>query len=249
MKTNDLSLSLAILYENLGPNDDRLRVRPIPELLDVPDEELDYLPAYPMFFKEQVITGFSEKDHGKDAADVVWICHSKDFDQGWIMGKANNYGANTSQKYPNSYNYSEVRKYLQGRHALPDDFDYDHIVIRLKSGNDDSSVDSNTGGVIELYNFLTGDYVILNTSGSVLCVMQHQIYIRVGTPSSSGGGGSSFSAITVKGSEINLKSPLIFLDGKSVVLGAHGLSVVGTPGSSPVWAEGVPLIPMKNITG
>jgi hypothetical protein len=252
MTDNNFQIYKAALYECLGPNDDRLRVRILPYMTELDDTELDNLPAYPPFFKGQVITGISEIDFGKENCDCVWVLATADFQTGFILGKANAFGANTSQKYPYSYNYDEVKQYLSNRRALPDDFDYEHIIIRLKTGSEDYGeevANVASGGVIELYNYLTGDYVLLNTSGTVLCVMQHQIYARVGTPSSAGAGGSVFSALTIKAETINLKSQRIFLDGKSVMLGASNLYVVGCPVTSPTHAEGVPLIPMRNVTG
>jgi hypothetical protein len=268
MQENNFGIYKCALYDVLGPNDDRLRVRILPYMMDIDETELDDLPAYPPFFRGQVVTGITEIEYGKEKCDVLWCIATPDFQTGFILGKANAFGANTKQKYPYSYNFGEIKKYLDNRHATPDDFDYEHIVIRLKTGSEDYLSDKEAeaykdpknkgksqgslpaGGVIELYNYLTGDYVLLNTSGSVLCVMQHQIYIRVGTPSASGGGGSTFSAIKLTADEINLKAPRIFLDGKKVMLGSAGLNVLGTISSSPVHAEGVPLVPspMGHVT-
>jgi hypothetical protein len=262
MKDSTYRLYKATIYAVLGPNDDRLQVRPTDYFTEIPVEEEEYLPKYPPFYKGQVITGLSEQDHGKDYADEVWIIATSDFSSGYVLGRANVYGANTSQRYAYSYNYQEVKKYLQGRHALPDDFDYEHVVVRLNVSNPtdpnpDTEVppppligaDELQGGLIELYNFLTGDYVLLNRSGSVFCVMQNQIYIRVGTPNGEDLSKSTFSAITVKADQIELKSNSIFVNGKKVMLGAHGLHVVGTVGMASTWAEGVPLIPMETVTG
>jgi hypothetical protein len=258
MIENNFNIYKAAIYEVLGANDDRLRVRILPYMTDIDDDELPNLPCYPPFFKGQVITGISEIDFGKESCDCVWVVATSDFQTGFILGKANAFGANTIQKYPYSYNYAEVKQYLSNRHALPDNFDYDHIIIRLKTGSEDYMKEDGSnqiqdevaaGGMIELYNYLTGDYVLLNTSGTVLCVMQHQIYARVGTPSTENGEGSTFSALTIKADTINLKSQRIFLDGKAVMLGAHNLYVVGMPTRTPTHAEGVPLIPMESITG
>jgi hypothetical protein len=232
----------------------------MPYFTEIPDDELDYLPKYPPFYKGQVITGLSERDVGKEYAEELWIIATSDFSSGFVLGKSNVFGANTTQKYPYSYNYAAVKKYLQQRHALPEDFDYDHVVVRLKCGNNPSEAEDEganhkenvpdlpAGGVIELYNYITGDYVLLNTSGSVSCIMQHQIYLRVGSPSMDNSG-SQFSMIRIKTNEIYMKSAKIFIDGKNVMLGAHGLHVVGTAGTNVTWAEGVPLVPMSNVVG
>ena len=215
----------AKIYECLGPLDDRLRVQILPEFYEIDKDEKANLPAYPPFFNGQVITGMSEKKDG-DAAEFVWVICTADFQVGYILGKANNFGDST-QKFPQSYGYAKVKQYLAARSAVPKDFDYDHLTVM-------NWFESDKGGMIQCFNYITGDYVLLNTSGSVFTLQQQRIYMRVGTPADPPAA-SAFSAITLTPDRITLKSPNIHIDGDDIILG-HGtsLNLVGTLGSGVI---------------
>jgi len=182
------------------------------------------LPEYPMFFQGEVITGLSRKKDG-DSAEFVWVFCTPDFQVGYILGKANNFGDST-KKYENSYGYSKVKEFLSARRAVPEDFDYAHIqVVKW--------IESDKGGMIECYNYLTGDWILLNTSGTILTLQQKRMYLRVGTPPKPARP-SAFSAITMTADKIHFKSPNIEFDAQDLVLGHHNLLLSGTLSAAPL---------------
>jgi hypothetical protein len=228
------------IYKNMGPTDNRLQVQPIPEFQGMDDAEMDALPKYPMFFAGTNVTGKCVKDDGDKAEDVWCIC-TADFQIGYVLGKANIF-YESNKKYPFSYNYAEVKKFLTARQALPSDFDYNHVdVVHF--------VNSDKGGMVELFNYLTGDWVLLNSSGSILTVQQQRIYARVGTPPNPVTAGPvAFTAMTLTADRFHVKSPNIDLEGEKVILAKHNLQVAGiTPGVPACGTNGVNLIPIENV--
>jgi hypothetical protein len=218
---DELVVRKARIYKILGPKDDRVQLEVMPECMGIEDSEKDHLPKYPPFFKGTVITGKSFKEDG-DEADYVWVLCTPDLQIGYILGPANIFGDPTV-KYKDSYSWNDIKKFLRERQALPDDFDYKHIRIT-------NWVASDKGGLIEFYNYLTGDSGIINTSGSIITLQQKRIYMRVGTPNK--GSRSAFSAITMTADRVLIKSPNFELDADQVILGHHNLNALGTATSS-----------------
>jgi len=237
--SDELVFRKAKIYKCLGPKDDRLQVQILPELQGIPEDEMDNLPKYPPFQKGNVITG---KDHINDGdkAEFVWCVCTPDLQVGYIMCKANIFSVST-EKYPDSYSYSDIKAFCTARRALPNDFDYNHLDI-VKWYNTDK------GGSLECYNYLTGDWILLNTSGSMIAVLQQQIYLRTGTPPSPQKSGPvSFSAIRLTPDKIHLKSINIELDAQDVILAHHGLYCGGILGVIPSVDNGVPVMPVTKI--
>jgi hypothetical protein len=216
--SDEMVFRRAKIYKVLGPKDDRLQVQVLPELMGIEDSEMDDLPKYPPFIKGTVITGKSHKDDG-DKAEYVWVLCTPDLQMGYILGKANTFG-DTAKKYPDSYSWSDVKSFLRERRALPEDFDYKHLTVI-------NWVISDKGGFINCFNYLTGDYVLLNTSGTIFTMQQKRLYMRVGTPKA-GGGKTAFSAITMTTDKIHFKSPNIEFDAEDLVLAHNGLNGFGT---------------------
>jgi hypothetical protein len=229
----------AKIYKVLGPGDDRLQVQVLPELQNIPDNEMNDLPKYPHMDAGVVVTGKSIVEDGDDA-EFVWVMCTPDLQVGYIMSKANVFGK-TTQKFEDSYSYRDIRSFLSARRALPRDFDYKHVdVVHWYS--------TDKGGMIECINYLTGDWVLMNTSGSILTVQQQKIYIRVGTPPSPPSGGPvAFSAITLTPDKMHFKAPNIEFDARDLILAHHGLSATGILGRVPSADNGVPVIPINNV--
>jgi hypothetical protein len=111
--------------------------------------------------------------------------------------------------------------------------------------------DSNNpkGGMVEMYNYKTGEKYYINTSGTCFIIQFDKIYMRVGNPSGSASASTeSFSQIQMDAKQIEFKTELFNVDAKKVILGHHGLSVVGTTGSLGVSMEGVDFNPVSSIT-
>jgi len=225
--SDEMRVCRANIYEVLGPKDDRLKVRPLPYFANIDKEEEKNLPNYPPFFRGQVITGKSEKKDGTKA-EQVWIACTPDFQLGYVLGKASAFGENTKSRYAWSYDYNKVKQFLHQRRALPSDFSYENLdVIRWYA--------SDRGGMIELVNHKTGDWVLMNSSGSVVTVQQKKIYLRVGTPPDPVSSGPvAFSMISMTPDKIHMKSPNVEIDAKDLVLGHHGLNLVGTGTMAPI---------------
>lgn len=237
--SDEFVIRKAKIYRCLGPNDDRLQLQVLPELQNIDDEEMDDLPKYPPFFQGQVITGLSYKEDG-DKAEYVWVICTPDLIVGYILGKANIFGE-SDKKYEYSYNYSSIKSFIQQRKALPDDFDYNHIQIV-------NWVATDTGGMIQCYNYITGDWVLLNTSGSIITVQQKRIYMRVGSPPDPiSAGPVGFSSVEMTPDKFFVKSTTIELDSKMLILGKHGLQLGALAGMAPSNDNGVPVVPIPNI--
>ena len=69
---------LGMITKDAAENDTRLRVRILPHMEDIKDEDCPY---WPFFFKDQAITG--------KAGDLVWTIAGDSFDVGYILGYAN----------------------------------------------------------------------------------------------------------------------------------------------------------------
>jgi hypothetical protein len=235
--SDEMVVRKAKIYKVCGPLDDRLQVQILPELQNIPTDEMDDLPKYPPFIKGNVVTGKSHKEDG-DKAEFVWVICTPDLQVGYVLGKANIFGDPT-KKYPESYSWKDVKTFLRERRALPSDFDYKHVIIR-------NWVASDKGGLIEFYNYLTGDWGIINTSGSILTVQQKQIYIRVGTPGA--GARAAFSAITLTADRTHIKTPNFEVDADDSVLGHHNLNALGTVSSGVlIGKNGVSAQSISNI--
>lgn len=229
---DDLKLHKGLIYDVLGPFDDRLQVL-VDVLTGIEESEMKNLPRYPHLIKGMVTTGKSIKKDGKEKADQVWVLCTPDLQLGYVLGRCNSFGENTDKKWPYSYNFRSVKDFLHGRKALPDDFDYSHYdVMRM--------VMTDEGGMIEMCNHQNGDWILLNTSGSIITVQQKKIYIRVGTPPDPPEAGpAAFSAATFTPDKIHMKAPNIELDAKDLVLGHHNLDLVATTGGVILGTNGV----------
>lgn len=241
--SDELFIRKAKIYKILGPNDDRLQVQPLPEFMGIKDEELENLPIWPMFHKGTMITGDSIKDHSDETAEFVWCLCTRDFSVGYILGKVNNFGSGIKEeKFPDSYSWKDVKTFLQQRQACPLDFDYKNLIVVTFFASD-------KGGLINCYNRKTGDWVLLNTTGSVLTVQQKEIYMRVGSPPNPVSSGPvGFSMIRLTGDKIHMKSPNIELECNDLVLGHNSMNLVGTLTQGPIIGRnGVSGIPVPTI--
>ena len=150
---------------------------------------------------------------------------------GYIIGKANAFGENTATKWPYSFNFDQAMDFIFGR----------QVSIKKDYSQYDVSkyVMTSEGGMMELYNHRTGDWVLFNSAGTIIAVTQHKLYLRCGSPPPTPAAGPvAFSAITLTEQECYIKSPNIVLDGKQVTTGHHGLHLVGTVCEGPIVCYG-----------
>ena len=232
---DNLHLYKARIYKTLGPNDDRLQVRILPFMVDIP-KELDY-----MWSIDVKIAGYSEVADGKAKASTVLVAATSDFTCGYVLGLANQWEGNLKAKFTGSYNFSAVKKFLTQRGACPASFDYKDIMVEVNIG------DSSTGGFLRFYHIRTGDFFMINRSGCIITIQQDKIYMRAGSPPTNPGTKVNFSQITMTATEIKFDTPLFNVNAKNVILGRHGLYLQGTNSEIATAVDMVSTVPIKNI--
>jgi hypothetical protein len=204
---------------------------------------MENLPIYPMFFKGQVITGNAITGKDKENVEFVWCLCTKDFSVGYVLGLANNFGSEEKKvAYKNSYSWKDVRTFLAQRRALPDEFDYKNLIVN-------SFFSTDKGGMINCYNRMTGDWVLLNTTGTILTVQQKKIFMRCGSPPNPQSSGPvGFSLLEMTGDKILLKAPNIEIDANDLVLGKSGQVLGGMLTQGPIIGRNGPSItPVSTI--
>ena len=237
--SDELHIYKAKIYDNCKEGDDRIQVRVLPYMALIPDSDLEHLPKYPPFFKGQVIRGFTEKDDGPDKASLVFILANTDFTFGYVMGLANDFpGPGKDDVLLDSYNFSRLKAFLTQRGIDTSTFNYNHIIVQAMSSSDE-------GGLIEMYNFRTGEKFIVNRSGTCIVMSQNKIYLRVGSPAEIGI--PSFSKLEMTPNSISMKAKVINIDGEFVKLGNHGSFLAGFNGVMPVSVDGQTIMPIPNI--
>lgn len=224
-QSDELVFRKARIYDRMKTGDDRLRVQLVPEQLDVPSNELDDLPVFPMFYRGTYITGKTVKEDG-DSADYVWVVCTPDAQVGFILGLANQF-EDPNRKYSLSYGYSDIKSFLKERSVDTTDFNYEdlHIIEWFYT--------KGKGGLLVASNRKTGDFLILNTSGTIFSMQQKKIYMRVGSPSP-GGTGSGFSSLTITASAFKVQTPSFEVDAQNMTLGRHGMCLAAAPSPAPI---------------
>lgn len=230
-ETEEFVLRRAKVYRLCGDGvnnlDDRIQVQVLPNFIGIPKEEFDNLPKYPAFFKNTFTPYKTIEEDGEKECDIVWVICTKDCHIGYILGLCNDFGLFSEKTFKNSYNWKEVKSYLEKRRALTGEFNYKDVVITFASQNAD-------GGLVQGYDKRTGDWFVLNSTGAVITVQQKQIYMRVGSPANPASSGPvGFSSISMTPDKVLIKSPNFELDCQDVVLGKNGLTAGGLLGVVP----------------
>jgi hypothetical protein len=102
--------------------------------------------------------------------------------------------------------------------------------------------------MIEMINHQTGDWVLFNTSGSIVTVQQKKVYIRVGSPPDPPESGpAAHSSISMTADKVLIKTPNFELDAKDVILGHHNLELLGCTGGVVLGKNGVSGITVSSI--
>lgn len=248
---SDLKIYRARVYDVGKELDDRLQVRIMPYMADYPDIESENLPRYPSMFKGQVLSCFTEKNPNPETGlpDWVFVAATEDFMVGYVIGLANQFYTCNDTPYIDSYGYKYVQDFISSRGLDTSFVNYDEMVVEKWITNSKSDSSNPGGGMVEMYNYKTGEKYYINTSGTCLILQFDKIYMRVGNPSGSNSSSTEkFSQIQMDAGSIEFKTELFNVDAKNVVLGHHGLNVVGTTGSLGVSMEGVDFNPVTNIT-
>jgi hypothetical protein len=235
--SDEFVIRKAKIHSVHGPGDDRLKLLILPELQNVSPDEYHDLPIYPPFIKGTVITGRDMLNDGHNA-EFVWVICTPDLSVGYVLGKSNPFAdmndpARTKFR-EHSYNYHSIKTFLQNRQALPENFDYHRLMVINWVATED-------GGMLNCYNYITGDWVLLNTSGTIITVQQQQIYMRCGTPPNPvESGPAAFSSIRMTPGELEFIAPNItFRNYQKLMLGHGTNNVLGCPAPILVGKNGV----------
>lgn len=239
---DNLKVYKGIIYKVLGPEDDRLQVKIIPYMKDISVDELDNLPKYPMFFKGQKITGHDLYTYGDKKADFVYVLATSDFTVGYVLGLANEFETQGEAAFTGSASISSVKRYLAQRGALPSEFESSDIVVLI------NSVEKDKGGILALYNYRTGDFFILNSSGTFATIQTDSVMIRAGSPSQDGTTKVNSSTIKLTADKIEIKTPFLEVDSPKIVLGHNNMKLCGTNSLIGVPVDGTVLMPIEGIT-
>lgn len=230
-----LILKRARIYDRCGANDDRLQVRVMPDQATI--SETRNLPCYPCIFKGQVLNGVTEKEDKENATEVIVAC-TEDKTYGFVICLANvfhSYYRDT--KYSESYGFNYIKQFLGARGLGT--IRYEDFVVQNWQMSD-------KGGLVEMYNYKTGDKYIVNSSGTCMVMKQDEVYIRAGSPSEgksgpnvvSGFSKKAFSEIRITPDKIYMKTPTFEVDAKKKIFGHGGQNFVRTFGSCALGVEG-----------
>ena len=252
---NQLHFYLATLYEIIGDTDSRLRVRILPEMIDYEDTSL--LPCFPPLFKNTTLNGKSEKDDGVSEAENYLILSNDDWTFGWVVCKANLFSLNSdSEKIefqnPNFKIVEDNIKSCKFGRVIPD-YDYKNLVVQTLVFEDESNA-SDGGGMIEFYNFRTGDKFIFNASGSGMCITSWGVKLFAGkqtgsdVPANQSAEGKH-SSITLMPAECLVKVERFEVDAHNIIFGHGNRKLLASSSTQPLYAEGKDILSIFDKTG
>lgn len=240
---NQLNFYPAKLYKQMGENDSRLQVRIIPLMEEYTDDSI--LPVFPPLFKNTVLNGYTEVDDGVEKAENLLVLSNPDFTFGWVVCKSNVFNMNTPDEGGNvalqAANFEVMKKEMKGAKidGLLPDLNYENLVVQtLVFENDKDSHEK--GGLIEFYNFKTGDKFIFNASGSGIVITAHGVKMFAGEqntdkPVASAG---TFSYIEINPSKIEIGAPKVEFFATDIKLGQGNRYLLGSLSSVASYAEG-----------
>ena len=232
--SDELVLRRAKVYKLKSGDDEnpdcRIQVQVIPEMNKLPEEDLEFLPEYPPFYEGTF--------HPYKQGDYVWVVCTPDCQQGYILGKSHIFPTNDEFGKNACYNFKNIKEYFSGRKVLSNSFKFENIVITNCFQNKEGG--KVTGGLCEGYDKVTGDWFVLNPTGSLIFVQSGEIFLRVGSPSKEGEEKKSWSSISmtpdsieINSSKVKINSPLIEInDGSYPILVGNGGRDTGTLGQA-----------------
>jgi hypothetical protein len=244
--SDDLQFYKARIYKNVAVGDDRLQVRPIPQLADI--TEVECLPVFPPLQKGKIIRGKTEVEEGPISADLVLIVSTPDFHFGYVIDVLNKFESNDLEtKMSDSYDYDSLKTYLNDKQILPSSFSWEDLRFQHWSEEFDDNGET-VGGICEFYNFRTGDKFILSTTGYIFALTGDKVLLRVGAGDSDPLGGKKCSFLQMTPEKILFSGPCFQLDCELVRLSNGALKVLGTnAGLIPTAVDGQPIIASKGV--
>lgn len=232
-----LHLYRALIYDNVKAGDDRLQVRIMPYMAEISGDEEDNLPKYPPFFRGKVIRGYTEKDKESGMQPTsVYVLANNNFTVGYVLGAVNEFNGAAAGALTSSWNYQESKASLQRAGAVPPGFDYNNIEVTMNEG----------GTIVEMTSYKDAFKIIMTSSGDIFSIQNGKIFMMARSGAGQNGVESSYVKITP--SKIECKSKVFDLSkSEAVILGHHGLNVLGSYTDTPVACEGINLTPCTGI--
>jgi len=228
VSNQEMIIRRARLVEVMGPNDDRSRVRILPEMAEI---ETNVLPCYPPFFKGEVIVGSTEKNATKsDPALEVWVICTPSFRSGFVMGVASRYTGFAS-KHAYSYNFDAFVKAISSRGVTPKGLKYENFVVTHWNARSIMGIDRTTGDV----------FTVLH-NGTMSVIGESVVYFRVGADS------DAYSSIRMTRESISIETPKLDIKAKEVSFGKTGIALAGIVGGS-FSSEGRSIVPIDGVHG
>lgn len=246
-ENSQLFFRRAIIYDNMNAKSDMLRVRPIPDMVGFPEDDL---PLYSSFNPTTLVKGVSEKDTGSiDKATQIWIICTDDYKVGWVFGEANQQYAPETKKVDDPWAFNALKTHVLRQHLKESGAKYTELKIlfsnaRFVNAYDSAGIDDNpsTAVGLDVVNVRTGERWMMLQSGTSISLTQNEICLRVGSPD------NSPSFLKIKPSGIEMTSDSIAIWGRNATsLGKHGMRIAGMLGA-PTGLDGSPLVPFPDLT-
>ena len=233
---DELHLYRAVIVDNVKAGDDRLQVRILPWQAEVTGEDEENLPKFPPLIKGPVIRGYTEKDPGPEGLPTsIWVLSNVDFNFGFVLGPVNEFNGALNGALTTSWNYQGAKSVLTSAGGIPKDFLYEDCEIRTN--------ESQT--FIDITSYKSPFRVMMTDKGTMFVMKETEIYMmaRAGTEP-----GDQASYIRMTPTKVECKAKTFDLSkSDAVILGHHGLSVLGTFSDTPVPCEGINLTPCGKI--
>lgn len=230
---DDLHIYRARIVDNCKKNDDRLQVRIMPFMAGIKED--DILPKYSPFFQGEVVRGKTEKADGKEAADYVWVVAVPDFTYGFVLGLANSFDSINTSPMARSWNYQNIKQSLQRSGAITEDFDYNNLAVDFCNSS---------ATFLQIRSITNGNIWWFSSTGNVISLQEQKVYLSARNGNQSG---ATMSFIELKPNSIVIKSDLIDLRGKKIIMGKHGKNLMGTSAKSTKTYNGTDLVPIDNV--
>lgn len=239
---NDLKFYPARLYRILGEDDNRLQVRILPLMEDYKDASL--LPVFPPLFKNTVLNGYTEEKDTPAKADNLLVLSNSDFTFGWVVCKSNVFCTNSPDKSGSieqqNINFEYVKKELKGVNiaGLLPDLSYENLVVQTLVF-ENSSDSHEKGGLIEFYNFKTGEKFIFHSSGSGIAITAHGVKLFAGEQNSTDTVKSGkYSYIQLEPGKLDIGCNTVHFESTLIEFGNGNRYLTGTLSSAASYAEG-----------
>lgn len=249
---NQLKFYPATLYDILGKSDSRLKIRILPIMADIEDPDL--LPTFPCLFKNTILNGYSEVKDGITKAENLLVLSNEDFTFGWVVCKSNIFSNNDSTDESNlefqNPNFDLMKKNLERCRVdgIQPDTTYENLIVQtLVFENDKDSAQK--GGMIEFYNFRTGEKFIIHSSGTGMAITAGGIRLFAGnqaTDEKVESASGKFSYLELTPNKLTLNVNQVDFVAKHISFGGGNRYLLASTSSAASYAEGKDSLSIKD---